>query len=149
VMIWGCIYSDGLSAFSMLDGAITATVYTRVLEEHLLGLLDEIPLSENGSYTFQQDNAPVHIGFEAQAFFELSAVHLTNWPPYSPELSPIENIWCLLNREVRKHRPTTMQKLWTAIEQRWREIVTPERCTSLFATMKRKMKDVKNMRGML
>ncbi len=149
VMIWGCISSGDLSAFCTLGGAITATVYTRVLEEHPLGLVDELPLAERDNYTFQQDNARVHTGLEAQAFFMLTGVHLADWPPYSPDLSPIENIWRLLKREVRKRRPTTMQELRAAIAECWREIVTPERCAALFATMQRKMTDVENKRGML
>lgn len=95
VMIWGCITRSGLSTFCVLDGAITGTVYTRVLEEHLLGLLDELPVAEVDEYTFQQDNARVHTGLEAQAFFVLSNVQPTEWPPYSPDLSPIENVWRL------------------------------------------------------
>lgn len=149
VMIWGCIAHDGLSTFCMLDGAITGTVYTRVLEEHLLGLLDELPLAVRDSYTFQQDNARVHTGLEAQAFFVLSDVQPTDWPPYSPDLSPIENIWRLLKRNVRKRRPTTIQELRIAIADCWREVVTPQRCAALFATMQRKMADVKKKQGML
>ena len=149
VMVWGAITRNGLSAFCLLDGGVTATVYTSVLEEHLLGLLDELPLAESDSYTFQQDNARVHTGLEAQAFFVLSGVEPTDWPPYSPDLSPIENIWRLLKREVRKRRPRNMQELREAIRSCWQEVVTPERCRALFETMPRKMNEVRRKRGML
>jgi hypothetical protein len=46
-------------------------------------------------------------------------------------------------------RPTTVQQLRAAIEICWREVVTPERCGALFATMPRKMDDVKKKREML
>ena len=98
----------------MVDGPVSATVYTRVLEEHLLGLLDELPLAVRDSFTFQQDNARVHTGLEAQAFFALSGIEPTDWPPYSSDLSPIENVWRLLKRQVRRRFPTSVQELLRA-----------------------------------
>lgn len=69
VMVWGCITSNGLSAFTMLGGTITGTVYTAVLEQHLLGLLDELPLAQRDAWTFQQDNAPLPLAWKPKRFF--------------------------------------------------------------------------------
>ncbi len=41
------------------------------------------------------------------------------WPPYSADLSPIENLWSVLQDDVNRHNPATMDELEGAIAQSW------------------------------
>ncbi len=52
---------------------------------------------------FQQDNAPCH---KAQIISDWFLEHdneftLLKWPPQSPDLSPIEHLWDVVEREIR------------------------------------------------
>ena len=40
-----------------------------------------------------QDNAPIHTARKVTAWFAEHGIRLTDWPPYSPDLNPIEHAW--------------------------------------------------------
>ncbi len=45
---------------------------------------------------FQQDNAPAHTSRITTAYLDSTNLRLLEWPPQSPDLSPIENAWAIL-----------------------------------------------------
>ncbi len=45
-----------------------------------------------------------------------------NWPAWSPDLSPTENIWHIIKRKIRQRRPQSLQQLETYIRQEWDQI---------------------------
>lgn len=45
------------------------------------------------SFIFQQDNARPHIGSGVELFLTSEGIPLLKWPGNSPDLSPIENAW--------------------------------------------------------
>ncbi|KAK7910439.1 hypothetical protein WMY93_015123 [Mugilogobius chulae] len=55
--------------------------------------------------TFQQDNARPHIARICRDFLEEEDILVLNWPPYSPDMSPSENLWDVLGRCVRHRVP--------------------------------------------
>ena len=52
------------------------------------------------NFMFQQDKCPIHKSKETLEFFRQSCVALLDWPPYSPDLNIIENIWAMLSDDV-------------------------------------------------
>ena len=42
---------------------------------------------------FMQDNAFIHTAQKVKDWFAEQQVRCTDWPPYSPDLSPIKNAW--------------------------------------------------------
>jgi transposase len=40
-----------------------------------------------------QDNAPCHTSRAFKAFLQRNSIKFLEWPPYSPDLNTIENIW--------------------------------------------------------
>lgn len=60
---------------------------------------------------------------------ELVQTHLHNtgvttldFPPYSPDLNPIENLWSILQQETDKYNADTMEKLQDIIAEEWKNI---------------------------
>ncbi len=52
---------------------------------------------------FQQDGAPAHTSKATKSYLEASNIELLRpWPAQSPDLSPIENAWALLQRRMDK-----------------------------------------------
>ena len=71
-----------------------------------------------------------------------------DWPPYSPDLSPIEHLWDELDRRIRNRRnpPNTIPQLANALVQEWNNI--PIRTVNaLMNATQRRIRDAIAVRG--
>lgn len=147
LMVWGCIFSDGAACIEIIRGNIDAERYIDILRTHLIPFLDSLPLATLRRVSFQHDNAPPHRAMRTRRFLEEEGIAVPVWPPCSPDLNPIEEVWALVKREVRRSRPRTLQSLEEAIRDCWTRIVTPALCTRLYASMQNRIERVISHRG--
>ena len=66
------------------------------------------------------------------------------WPPQSPDLNPIENMWNTLKKRLFKqydHPPVSMDELWTRTSKTWYEI-TEKECQNYIKTMPQRYVDI-------
>ena len=49
-------------------------------------------------------------------------VKLIDWPPYSPDLNPIENAWTLMKRKISGRKFTSMNSLKNELYKIWADI---------------------------
>uniref|UniRef100_A0A8C6S367 Tc1-like transposase DDE domain-containing protein n=1 Tax=Neogobius melanostomus TaxID=47308 RepID=A0A8C6S367_9GOBI len=65
-----------------------------------------------------------HVARICTHFLEAENVPVLAWPAYSPDMSPIEHVWDVLDRRIRQRVPvpTNIQQLRTAIEEEWTNI---------------------------
>jgi transposase len=52
-----------------------------------------------------QDNASIHNAHAVKSWFQEMGIPLVDWPPYYPDLNPIEHIWWHLKSLVLKNHP--------------------------------------------
>ena len=112
-MVWGGIAHGIKSQLIIVAGNMTAVRYR---DEILRPVA--VPLVQQRNLILQQDNARPHVARVCQDF------HRTAWPPYSPDLTPIEHMWDELDRRVRKRRnpPETLAQLRNALIDEWNNI---------------------------
>ena len=71
-----------------------------------LALLEElVVLNYTDDLIFMQDNALIHTANKVKEWFMERGINVTDWPPYSPDLNPIEHAWKRLKDTVVKMFP--------------------------------------------
>ena len=106
LMLWGFIANDGQKCLQGVCGTKNAIKKVQILQENLL---PEMFLGEK----LQQDNAPAHNSILSKTWFSENGLEiLKNWPPNSPDISIIENVWSLLKKRVFQRHPNNIEELW-------------------------------------
>ena len=119
VMVWGGIAHGIKSQLIIVAGNMTAVRYR---DEILRPVA--VPLVQQRNLNLQQDSARPHVARVCQDFLANNNIAPLAWPPYSPDLTPIEHMWDELDRRVRKRRnpPTTLARLRNALIDEWNNI---------------------------
>ena len=109
-MYWGAIQSDGRKMLVKCPNRLNSISYLDILNRynekiHFPGLV------------FQQDNAPVHTASTIKNFFLENKWEVLDWPPYSPDLNIIENLWAIVKKRLAKQTV-----LWENLDEKVQEI---------------------------
>ena len=72
---------------------------------------------------FQQDNAPVHKSKVVRNFLAQKQWEVLDWPAYSPDLNPIENIRAIFKKSLRG-QIGTRENLEEKVMEVWNNINT-------------------------
>lgn len=122
IHIWGCIFKNHKLIIHICDERLNSDNYTLILESKLQPLLEKYNRKNNDKLLFQQDNAPCHTSYKMCKYFSENNIEVMFWPPCSPDLNPIENVWHILKRLIGKKIIKNKQELIDVIIAKVREI---------------------------
>jgi DDE superfamily endonuclease len=96
---------------------------------------------------FQEDNASIHKCRLVQHLKEELEIQCMEWPPQSPDLNPIENIWGQCKKWIQKNRVCrTEEDLEEAIMAAW-SALAPEATLHFIDSMPERVLEVIKNKG--
>lgn len=117
--VWGGFSYFGKTSLHIFTENMDADLYVSILEKRLTGVDDLFP---GRTWMFQQDGDPKHRSNKAISWLDTnvpSYIPPDHWPPYSPDLNPIENLWAIMQDRVSARNPRSIQSLKRVIKEEW------------------------------
>ena len=114
VMVVEAIGAKGKISCHTFRFNMDALFYIKIPQNHLLPAARQQYAQQ---WRLQQDNDPKHRSKVAKEFLDRDVPKTIDWPPYNPGLNPMENMWSILKRRVKKRRPSDINELETFIHE--------------------------------
>ena len=122
--LMSAIRLDGVVSPMLLDGPVNAETFAGYVERCL------VPALEAGDILIM-DNLPAHKSVRITQAVEDAGCDLVYLPPYSPDYSPIENMWSKAKASLRETAARTFDALVDGVRDALKAI-TLEDCEGYF-----------------
>ena len=82
----------------------------------------------------------------AKQYLEQMVRVVNDWPPQSPDLNVIENLWTILKRRIDGKAPKTADELWNCAKTEW-NLIPNESFEKLYDSLPRRVESVLATKG--
>ena len=148
-MFWGCISRHGRGPLLAVDGSMTGVKYVEILRRELLPEISYARETFWADFKLMHDNAPCHTAKVVKTFLRENGIEFLDWPPYSPDLNPIENVWSWMKRKLETEYPPaeSEDELYDSAVKIWDEL-TPQLCAQFCGNYGKRLAAVIKANGM-
>lgn len=144
VMVWACMSAAGVGNLEFIEETMDKMKYLNILKNNLLQSAENLGVRQQ--FRFYQDNDPKHKSAIVQSWLIWNCPHLMSPPAQSPDMNVIENLWALLDKNIRKHKISNKQDLKKALVEEWQKI-TPDITQNLVDSMPKRLQALLNAKG--
>jgi DDE superfamily endonuclease len=115
---WGCFADAGVGTLytftETLNGQLMKSIFDTCLLESAEKLF-HLPMQ----WYLLLDNSSNHKDKSVKKWLHDHGITVMDFPPYSPDLNPIENLWAHMKRRVKDHVVADVEELQTAVHDEW------------------------------
>jgi hypothetical protein len=143
---YGAVAASGKVVLSLFAENLTAAGYIQILGSKLLRAARATFPGQHWCYL--HDRSPQHTSKVTERWLDTHVPeHMSeHWPPNSPDLNVMEQVWALLRDRVYARSPTTKQELEQALRAGW-QAIPDTTIASLFASMPERIRAVTRSKG--
>jgi predicted transcriptional regulator len=146
VPAWGCFTAHGPGYMAMFEGSLEAAGLRDIFRDYLLPTVKE-HFGEGADWWLLHDNDPGrHHSRVLRTWMHNNYVRPLDFPPYSPDLNPIENLWADMDKRMQDKLADTKEEMEEVVQQVWAE-TTVKQCRKLTRSMPHRIKQVIERRG--
>jgi transposase len=147
LMVWGSLTGEGVGELVRINGTIDSKEYVRILSTGLINTMEKFSLDTKG-VLFMQDNAPCHTSRDTKKWLKINKINVLDWPAQSPDMNPIENVWDIIDRRIRKRaeQPSNVEELWNFIQEEWYSL-DKQIIKNLYLSMTTRIHELKVAKG--
>lgn len=147
VNAWGCFCARGQGYIYLFNETMDAKLKRTILRENLVPsarLHYDVDAAE--SWWLLHDNDKKFKSNLVQAYLHNTGVQVLDFPPYSPDINPMENLWALMAREVELFDCPTLEVLQDKVAEVWKGL-SKKFMKKLVASMPRRLEAIIKAEG--
>lgn len=121
IMFWAGIMHGTRTDILHIQGTMTADLY---LNQVLQPVVRPLARRHGDNFMLVDDNARPHRARMVTDYLRDAEIERMDWPPYSPDMNPIEHVWDMLHRAIqrRPNVPSTIPELREAAIEEWQNL---------------------------
>jgi transposase len=146
VPAWGCFSAHGPGYMAMFEGSLDAAGLRDIFRDHLLPTVQE-HFGVGADWWLLHDNDPGrHKSQLLRTFMHNHYIRPLDFPPYSPDLNPIENVWADMDKSMASTQADNKKALEELVTATWAEL-TQEYCNKMARSMAKRIAQVIERQG--
>ena len=118
ISVWAWMNDRGNGRVLRIMGRFNQDQYLAILENQMVMIRQSFP----DGFIYQQDRSPIHTARRVNQWLVEQGVERLDWPSKGCDMSPIENAWAMVQRDVDFTNVNNQDELWGAVEEAWQRL---------------------------
>jgi hypothetical protein len=143
---WACFSARGVGYCYLFNETMDGALMAHIVSTHVRSSAEDLMEFRPEEWWLLHDNDKKFGSDVVKRVIHNQAIKLLDFPPYSPDLNPIENLWNDLARRVEKRPARNWEELQDIVAEEW-EKTDKELMRRLARSMPQRMQAVKHVEG--